>query len=189
DGVYGGIGERRREPDADGRLLRLVEVGRDLDRLTDHDLHPGLLARLACRGRAHVLAPLDEAAREAPPAGAELPGCPLDEEHVPRGVADDAGGAHARVGEEGEAAARAARARDAAPHGALERRPAARARDPVVAGRGHRPGQDGGARRPGARTRPAVYARLRHRRGLLWHRNRVSPSCRAWYAGPPRSSS
>src|SRR5204863_248179 len=120
DGASGGIGQRRGEPDADGRLLRLVEIRCDLDRLADHDLHPRLLARLARRGRTHVLAPLDEAAREAPPARAELPGRAPDQEHAPRGVADDARGAHARVGEEDEAAARAARPRDTAPYDAHE---------------------------------------------------------------------
>src|SRR5437870_6575415 len=158
DEASGGIGQPGGEPDADGRLLRLVEVRRDLDHLADHDLHPSLLACLARRGDAHVLAPLDEAAREAPPAGAELPGRAPDQEYAPRSVADDTRRAHARVGEEDEAAARAARPRDAAPHDAHERGPAPRARDPVLTRQGHRPGQDGGPRWPGART-PPVYSR------------------------------
>src|SRR5207244_5287022 len=85
DRTRGGIGERRGEPDADGRLPLLVEVGGRLEQLAEDDLDPRFLTRLATGGIPHFLAPLDEPAGQATLSRSDLPGPPPDEVHPPPG--------------------------------------------------------------------------------------------------------
>jgi hypothetical protein len=118
-------------------LLRLVEVARHLHGLADLDLDARLLERLARRGLVDVLAPLDEAAWEAPAARPELPRPPLHEQDAATVVADDARRPDPRVGEEEEAAAGARRPLPPAAHDAPECTAAPRARRPVVAEHRH----------------------------------------------------
>src|SRR5262249_33659398 len=137
DGTRRRVRERGGEPDADGRLPFLVEVGGRLEQLAEDDLDPRLLACLATGGIAHVLAPFDEAAREAPLACPELPGTPPDEEHSPRGVAHHHRRADTGIREEDEAAGGAGRPGLTAALRSPQRPAAARAPAPVVAQRRH----------------------------------------------------
>ncbi|MFN8544365.1 MAG: ATP-binding protein [Candidatus Binatia bacterium] len=153
DGLGVGLDQRRREPHADRRLLGLVEVRCDLQHVAERDHDAGLLERLAPCGLAHVLAPLDEAARKAPFAAAPHARRSLDEQHAADRILYHHRGTHAGIGEEHEPARRAMRAKRAAALAVGERCATARAPAPVVAEHGQvatRRSRRGARRRTGA---------------------------------------
>src|SRR5262249_50026751 len=132
-GLGARIDQPRGEPNANRRALRLVTIRGDVHDLADRDGDAGFLERLARRCLAHVLVPLDVAARQAPEPGAEMPGPALHQQDASGVVPDDDGGAAPHCGEEDEAEGVAARPRQAAAQAAPERRPATRTDVPVVA--------------------------------------------------------
>src|SRR5262249_16020037 len=126
------VDHARGEPDAHRRALGLVPVGSDVHHLTDLARDARLLERLACRRLAHVLVPLDVAARQAPEPRAEMSRPALHHEDAASVVEHYDGGADAHVGEEGELARRAERPLHPAARPAFQRRSAAHAPAPVV---------------------------------------------------------
>src|SRR5262249_28787269 len=175
-----GLGTRvdqpRGEPDAHRRALRLVAIGGDVHDLADLDGDARFLERLARRRLAHVLIPLDVAARQAPEPGAEMPGPALHQQHASGVVPDHDGGAAPHVGEEDEAARVAARPRQAAAPAAPERRAATRTEAPVVAE--DHPQSLGTSYRPISGSWVTIVSRS----SMVWATRRRSKGSR-WWAG------
>ena len=124
--------DRAPEPDADGELPWVVEVGGDVDDVTDLGDEPGLLLELACRRRPDVLAVVHEPGRDRPEPRAAGLRAPSHQQHATSVITDQDGGSDRRVTPVDEVARRAPHPGKPAKHRLHQRCGAPRAEHVVV---------------------------------------------------------